>query len=119
DEQVLHQPAVFCGSGLEFRHRAEIDQRGSDGLSARDAVEGFFWSKANPDVLDIDDGAVVHLKRVLCFQLGEAIGADHLEIGAAGSRARAIPPCAAAAKAPTTETGSGSPAGPGRSRRRG
>ena len=39
DEQVFHQPAVFCGTGLEFRHRAEIDQRGIDDLALRDAVE--------------------------------------------------------------------------------
>src|SRR5665213_930719 len=28
DEQVLHQPAVFFVTGLEFRHGAEIDQFG-------------------------------------------------------------------------------------------
>jgi hypothetical protein len=38
DEHVLHQPAIFFVTGFEFRHRAEIDQRGIDGLALGDAV---------------------------------------------------------------------------------
>src|SRR3984893_13593754 len=39
DEQVLHQPAIFFSSGLEFRHRAKIDQRGIDRLTFGDPVQ--------------------------------------------------------------------------------
>src|SRR4051812_9754226 len=84
DEQALHQPAIFFTAGLEFRHRPEIDQRGIDGLATRDAVERLLRPEADADVLDIDDGAVVHLKRVFRFQFGKTIGADDLEIRAAG-----------------------------------
>src|ERR1700694_2614958 len=39
DEQVLHQPAIAFGAGLEFRHRAKIDQRGIDRLTFGDPVQ--------------------------------------------------------------------------------
>src|SRR4051812_1851815 len=84
DEQVLHQPMVLFTAGFEFRHRAEIDQRGIDDLAARDAVQCFLRPEADADVLDVDDGAVVHLKRVFRFQFGKTVGSDDLEIRAAG-----------------------------------
>src|SRR4051794_33736856 len=81
---MLHQPAILLRAGLELRHRAEIDQRRIDALAARNAIERFLRSETDADVLDIDDGAVMHLKRVFCFQLGKAVGTDHLEIRAGG-----------------------------------
>jgi hypothetical protein len=82
DEQVFHQPAVFFAAGFEFRHRAEIDQSGIDGLTLCDAIQLILRAEADADIFDVDDGAVVHLESVFCFELGKAVGADGLEVGA-------------------------------------
>src|SRR5665213_518287 len=84
DEEILHQPAVLLAAGFEFRHRAEIDLRGIDDLVFGDAVEQLFRAEADADVLDIDDGAVVQFEGVFRLQLGKAVRADGLEIGADG-----------------------------------
>ncbi len=39
DEDVLHQPAVFCGTRLEFRDGAEIDQLWIDRLAALEFLQ--------------------------------------------------------------------------------
>src|SRR5437868_15279881 len=80
DEQVFHQPAIFFSAGFEFRHRAEIDQSGMDGLAFGNPVKQFLWPEPNPDILDVDNGAVVHLKGVFRRQFREAIGANDLEV---------------------------------------
>src|SRR6185437_14447366 len=41
DKQVFHQPAVFLGPGLEFRHGSEIDQFRIDRLSTFQPLQQF------------------------------------------------------------------------------
>src|ERR1035438_2599635 len=84
DEQVFHQPAIFFGARLEFRHRAKIDQGGIDGLAFCDAVQQRLRPEADADILDIDDSAVVHLKGVFGLELSQAVRPDDLEVGTIG-----------------------------------
>src|SRR5262245_28907472 len=58
-EDVLHQPAIFFGTGLEFRHGAEVDQLGIDRLAALELLQQLHRPEADALVLDIDDRAVV------------------------------------------------------------
>src|SRR5437588_10332805 len=80
DEQVLHQPAILFSSGLEFRRRAKIDQRGVDDLTVCDPVQQLLGTEADADILDVDDGAVVHFEGVFCLQFGKAVRANGLEV---------------------------------------
>src|SRR5438105_9661426 len=80
DEQVPHQPAIFRGSGFELRHRAKIDQSGIDGLASGDPVKQFLRTEPDADILDIDNGAVVHFEGVFRLQFGQAVRADGLEV---------------------------------------
>src|ERR1700694_4230521 len=82
DEQVFHQPAIFFGSSLEFRHRAKIDQRGIGGLAFGDPVPQLLGTEADADILDVDDRAVVHLEGVFRFQFSKAVRANDLEVRA-------------------------------------
>ena len=51
DEQVFHQPAVFFGPGLEFRHGAAIDQFWIDRLAALELVQQIDRAEAQADVI--------------------------------------------------------------------
>src|SRR3979409_1397641 len=84
DEQVFHQPAILFSSGFEFRHRAKIDQSGIDSLTLGDPVQQRLRAEADADILDVDDGTVVHLKSVFRLQFGKAVRANGLEVGTAG-----------------------------------
>jgi hypothetical protein len=80
DEQVLHQPAVFRGSGFEFRHRAKIDQAGINDLTSGDPIQQLLRAESDADILDIDDGAVVHLEGIFRLDFGKAVRANGLKI---------------------------------------
>ena len=75
DEEVFHQPAVFCGPGLEPRHGAEIDQFGIDRLAALEFLQQFDRAEAQALVLDIDNCAVVGLEGVFGFQFDQLVRA--------------------------------------------
>jgi len=82
-KQVFHQPAVFFGTRLKLRHRAEIDQLWD--RPARHAFKRCSSStgpKTDALVLDIDHRAVVGLKRIFCFQFDQLVGPDDLEVRA-------------------------------------
>src|SRR4051812_30903749 len=82
DEDVFHQPAVFRGTCLEFRHGAEIDQTGIDRLTALQLLQQLERPETDALVFDINDRAVVGLEGVFCLKLDQLVGADNLEIGA-------------------------------------
>src|SRR5712672_352059 len=82
DEQVFHQPAVFFGTRLKLRHRAEIDQLGIDRLATLQTLQQFDRSKTDALVLDIDHRAVVGFERIFCFQFDQLVGPDDLEVRA-------------------------------------
>src|SRR5262245_42907547 len=82
DEDVLHQPAVFFGAGLEFRHGAEVDQLGIDRLAALELLQQLDRPKADALVLDIDHRAVVGLEGILRFEVDQFVGTDNLEVRA-------------------------------------
>src|SRR6516165_7265452 len=82
DEEVLHQPAILRCSGLELRRAAAIDQLRIDRLVALELLQQIKRPEADALVLDIDDRAVVGLKRIFRFQLDQLVGPDDLEIRA-------------------------------------
>ena len=78
-ENVLHQPAVFfSGTGLEFRHGAEIDQLGIDRLAAFEFLQQLDRPKTDALVLDIDDRTVVGLESVFGLELDQLVGPDDI-----------------------------------------
>src|SRR6185437_5668382 len=82
DEDVLHQPAVFLRTRLEFRRRSEIDQLGIDRLAALQLLQQVDGTEADTLVLDIDHRAVIGLEGVSGFEIDQLIGADDLEVRA-------------------------------------
>src|SRR6185437_2260201 len=82
DENVLHQPAVFCSTGFEFRRGAEIDQFWIHRLAAFELLQQLDRPEADAPVLDIDHRAVVGLEGVFRFEIDQLVGADDLEVGA-------------------------------------
>src|SRR5437763_9005279 len=82
DKQVLHQPAVFFGTGFEFGSSAEINQLGIDRFALVQPLQQFDRSKTNSPVLDINDRAVVGFESISRFQFDELVGPDDLKVRA-------------------------------------
>src|SRR5581483_2286743 len=80
DEEVLHQPGVLRSSRLEFRRGAAIDEFRVDRLVALEPLQQLRRPEADALVLDIDDCAIVGLKRIFRLQLDQLIGPDDLEV---------------------------------------
>src|ERR1700689_4951297 len=84
DEQALHQPAIFYGSGFEPRHGAKINQRGIDRLAAVELLHQLDRAAADTAVFDIDHRAVVALDCVFRFKIDRRVRTDDLKIRAKG-----------------------------------
>ena len=72
----------FSLPGLEFRHRAEIDQFRVDRLAALQLLQQFDRAEAKALVLDIDHRAVVGLEGIFRLEFDQLVGPDDLEVGA-------------------------------------
>src|SRR6516225_432664 len=83
DENVLHQPAILCRTGFEFRHGTEINLRGIDRLAPFEFLQKLHRTEAYALVLDIDDRAVVGFEGVFCFELDQFVGPNDLKVRAA------------------------------------
>jgi len=83
DEKRLHQPTILFAPGFKSRDRTKVNQLLIDWLSTFDFLKSFPWAETYSGILDIDDRAVIGLKRILGFDFREPVWANKLKIGAA------------------------------------
>src|SRR5438105_12319024 len=81
DEAV--QPPVALGAGLEARRGAHVVERGIDRLAGGKPADYVGGAMAVAEVAHVDERAVVGLERIARIELGDAVGTDHLPVGAA------------------------------------
>src|SRR5258706_16122322 len=78
---------MAAGPRPEARRGANVEERGVAGPPRREALQDFGRAVAVAEVAHVDERAVVGLERVARVELGYAVGADHLPVGAAGQHA--------------------------------
>jgi len=81
------EPGVAGVAGLEERRGAHVVQGGIHFFSSGEFFQDLGGAVAVAPVSHVNQGSIGGLERIAGIQVGDAVGADHLPVGAAGEHA--------------------------------